>query len=62
MVDQHKNFAYIANEKLHFHFSEREPLVEYSADGQPTRSHQGFVLVVKSVRGLGKSEGLHLIS
>ena len=46
VVDQHKNFAYIANEKLNFHFSEHESLVEYSADGQPTRSYQGFVLML----------------
>ena len=62
IINRHKDFAYIANDQLFFRLSEREPLHEFSLDGQPVISHRGFMLIIKFVRALGNREDVHLLT
>ena len=50
------DFAYVRPGTVSYRLCEREPLVEYSAEGVPNFSHRGFLLVFKFQRLLGNKK------
>ncbi len=57
IINEHKDFAFIAGD-VFFRLSEREPLREFSSEGQVTFLHRGYRLVMKFVRGKGNANDL----
>lgn len=60
VVNKNKDFAFIVDGTVRYRLSERRPLVEFDADGNPTYKHRGFFLVFKFLRDRGN--GLALVS
>ena len=56
IFNRHGDFAYIRDDTLSCRLCEREPLKEYTQNGEPLYTHRGFVLVVKFQRLLGNKE------